>query len=132
MKRRIYVSMALLTSASLAIASGVLCLIFYHQFSTYLQSDVKRRTQLLKDALAGSNAVSAVSADHAERIDAREIAANRVFSALAEDARVSIISPDGRVLYDNAVDVETLENHADREEVSPVTNYELQDKFDEK
>jgi two-component system phosphate regulon sensor histidine kinase PhoR len=114
--------MALLTSASLAIASGVLCLIFYHQFSTYLQSDVKRRTQLLKDALAGSNAVSAVSADHAERIDAQEIAANRVFSALAEDARVSIISPDGRVLYDNAVDVETLENHADREEIRSARN----------
>ncbi|MDR0707087.1 MAG: hypothetical protein LBF60_04320 [Treponema sp.] len=123
MKKRIYLSMALLASASLALASCVLCLIFYHQFSIYLQSDVKRRVQLLKDALAGSNAVHAADTAQFDRTDlAREIAQNRVFSALAEDVRVSIVGQDGSVLYDSAVDAETLENHMEREEIRAARN----------
>ncbi|MDR2782933.1 MAG: PAS domain-containing protein [Treponema sp.] len=116
MKKHIYLSMALLASASLALASGVLCLIFYHQFSSYLQSDVKRRTQLLKDALAGSNAARTA------QFDAQEIASNRLFSALADDMRISIVSPDGIVLYDNTIAAETLENHRDREEIRAARN----------
>ncbi|MDR2446910.1 MAG: hypothetical protein LBD58_06415 [Treponema sp.] len=123
MKKRIYLSMALLTSASLALASCVLCLIFYHQFSIYLQSDVKRRVQLLKDALAGSNVAHAAEPAQFDRRDfAQEIAANKAFSALAEDARVSIVGPDGSVLYDSAVEAETLENHREREEIRAARN----------
>ncbi|MDR1215697.1 MAG: PAS domain-containing protein [Treponema sp.] len=111
MKKRIYLSMALLTSASLTLASGVLCLIFYHQFSAYLQSDVKRRTHLLKDILISS------SAD-----EFGGLVSSRLSLAITEDMRISLINADGDVVYDNTVGVENLENHADREEVLSARN----------
>ncbi|MDR0375020.1 MAG: hypothetical protein LBH85_04775 [Treponema sp.] len=122
MKKRIYLSMALLASASLALASCVLCLIFYHQFSVYLQSDVKRRVLSLRDALVGLNAPGAAGVAGAARFDARDLASNKALSALAENARVSIVGPDGSVLYDSYVDAQTLENHMEREEIRAARN----------
>ncbi|MDR0785039.1 MAG: PAS domain-containing protein [Treponema sp.] len=105
MKKRIYRSMALLAVTSLTLVSGALSLIFYYQFSSYLQSDVKRRARAIKIVF------------DTNQFDINSVISNGIFSATMEDTRVSIISQDGTVLYDNAVSAASLENHADREEV---------------
>jgi two-component system phosphate regulon sensor histidine kinase PhoR len=106
--------MTLLAGMSLVLVSGVLCFIFYHHFSAYLRADMKRRVYALKDTLAVSQAFEANESNG--RVPTVYIP-ERICSALAEDMRVSIIGADGSVLYDNTVEAERLENHADREEV---------------
>jgi two-component system phosphate regulon sensor histidine kinase PhoR len=107
-------NMTLLTITSLALVSGVLCFIFYHQFSAYLQSEMKRRAYLIKDVLVTSHAFES------NEFIPNAWLSDRIFFAMTEDIRVSIIDTDGTVLYDNAVEAEILENHADREEVRAV------------
>jgi two-component system phosphate regulon sensor histidine kinase PhoR len=103
--------MTLLAITSLALVSGVVCFIFYHQFSVYLQSDMKRRAYLLKDVLAASRAFES------NGFIPNVCISDRICAMITEDVRVSIIGTDGSVLYDNTVEADRLENHADREEV---------------
>jgi two-component system phosphate regulon sensor histidine kinase PhoR len=109
-------SMVLLAITSLTLISGALCFIFYYQFSSYLQSDVKKRGYMLKAILTDS------SVFNTNQFDINSITSNRIFSTAIEDMRVSIISQEGTVLYDNTVSATSLENHAEREEIRAARN----------
>ena len=95
MKKRILSSILLLTVVSLLVVSFTLCMVFYRQLSSSVQSEVRERATMLKDV------------DMAGHYDALAIA----------DMRLTIIAPDGTVLYDNDRNAATLSNHANRAEI---------------
>lgn len=96
MKRKIYASMMLLAILSILLSAGALCVIFYSQYTSVVRFELRERAQLLKD----------LSPDALETYAAFHIAG----------MRLTLISPDGIVLYDDARDATALPNHADRKE----------------
>jgi len=95
MKKRIFLSIFLLTIISLLAVSVALCGVFYMELSSSVQGDVREHAAILKDM---------VTADNFE-------------SLVISDMRLTVIAPDGTVVYDNEQAADTLENHADREEI---------------
>ena len=96
MKKRIFSSMLTLIIISLLACSAVLCAVFYRQLSSSVQSEVRERAIMLKEAVTGGN-----------------------YEALVlSDMRLTVVAPDGTVLYDDDQDTVSLPNHADREEIS--------------
>jgi len=95
MKKRIFSSMLLLTVICLISVSATLCAVFYMQLSSSVQSEVRQRAAILKDTITSEN-----------------------YSMLTiSDMRLTIISADGAVLYDDDQSTGTLQNHSDREEI---------------
>ncbi|MCL1911267.1 MAG: ATP-binding protein [Leptospirales bacterium] len=97
MKKRIYLSMGLLVIAVIILVSLALSFVFYKQFVAVAKNEIKDRARQL-----------------------RNIPFERLSGELSKihDMRVSVIKPDGEVIYDNTAAVETLPNHIDREEIS--------------
>ena len=95
MKKRILSSILLLTIISLLAVSFTLCMVFYEQLSSSVQSEVRERATMLKDFN--------ISEDYD--------------SLTLSDMRLTIIAPDGTVLYDNDRNAATLSNHASRAEI---------------
>jgi len=89
--------MVVLTAASLALSAVLLCAVFYNQFMSAIHADIKEIVELLRGIPSSSIPAT---------LD--EIA--------PDDMRVTLIAPDGIVLYDNTVPFAALPNHADREE----------------
>ena len=98
MKKRIFLQMVLLVFASILLVSAVLCVVFYSQFSSQVRIDLQERAQVF----AGDDAINALPL--LQRIS-------------PEDMRVTLIAPDGSILFDNMADPQSLENHLGREEV---------------
>ena len=96
MKKRIFSSMLTLTLISLLVCSVTLCAVFYVQLSSSVQNEVRERATMLGAAVTPEN------------YDSLNI----------EDMRLTIIAPDGTVLYDNNQNAAALPNHSDRKEVS--------------
>ena len=96
MKAKIYRSMRILTFISILLSVAVLCGVYYFQLSGIVRSELRERAQLLKNM---------------------PVSQPDAFAALRmTDMRLTLISPAGKVLYDNVRDANTLDNHADREE----------------
>lgn len=93
MKKRILASMIFLTILCLLVLSAALCIVFYRQFARTVQDDVRARAVMLKNADVSDYSVSMF------------------------DMRLTIVAPDGTVLFDDEKDREILENHADRTEI---------------
>ena len=98
MKKRIFISMALLTVFSLLVVSIVLCLVFYGQSSRILRSELRETAGVFRDNTA-QTAMEAFS------------------QTQSGSTRVTVIAPDGTVAFDSTIPAEKLENHADREEI---------------
>jgi len=96
MKKRIFSSMLTLIIISLLACSVVLCAVFYGQLSSSVQSEVRERASILKETVTNENYESLV----------------------LSDMRLTVVAPDGTVLYDDDQDAAALPNHADREEIS--------------
>ena len=95
MKKRIFSNMLLLTVISLLVVSVTLSAVFYWQIATSAQREVRERARMLKDSVRTSTDASLSLAD----------------------MRLTVIAPDGMILYDDDEDITLLPNHADREEV---------------
>jgi two-component system phosphate regulon sensor histidine kinase PhoR len=96
----------LLTVISIILVSGLLCFVFYNQFSQRIQDDLQNRTDIFKN------------------IDA-QTAMRELTVFKSTDMRVTLIDPDGAVEYDNTVGAEGLQNHLDREEVREALEFGL-------
>ena len=96
MKKRIFSSMLTLIIISLLACSVVLCIVFYMQLSSSVQSEVRERANMLKETVTTENYDSLV----------------------LSDMRLTVIALDGTVLYDDDQDAASLPNHANREEIS--------------
>ena len=101
MKNRIFSGMFTLIIISLLACSVALCVVFYVQLSSSVQSEVRERANMLKETVTAENYESLV----------------------ISDMRLTIVSPDGMVLYDDDEDALILPNHADREEISEALMY---------
>ncbi|GHV88175.1 sensor histidine kinase [Spirochaetia bacterium] len=98
MKKRIFVSMILLTVISLVLVAAALCFVFYNQFSGIVRSELRERADLFRNADT-------------------QTAMQELSLFKPNDMRITLIHPDGIVAFDNAVGTEGLANHKDREEV---------------
>ena len=98
MKKRVYGGMLLLTTTGLLVASLALCWMFYAQFSSTVRDDVRERIRVF----------SGTSAHFAEDILAPLSSVNM---------RITIVDPEGLVVFDNAFPANALPNHLDREEI---------------
>jgi len=96
MKKRIFSNMFTLIIISLLACSVVLCAVFYMQLSSSVQSEVRERANMLRETVTAEN----------------------YESLILSDMRLTVIAPDGTVLYDDDQDAASLPNHIDREEIS--------------
>jgi len=96
MKKRIFSGMLTLIIISLLSCSVVLCVVFYMQLSSSVQSEVRQRANMLSETVTGENYEYLV----------------------ISDMRLTIVGSDGTVLYDDDQNADALPNHADREEIS--------------
>ena len=96
MKKRIFSSMFTLIIVSLLACSVALCAVFYMQLSSSVQSEVRQCANMLKESIITENHESIA----------------------IYDMRLTIVAPDGTVLYDDDQAAASLPNHADREEIS--------------
>jgi two-component system phosphate regulon sensor histidine kinase PhoR len=90
--------MMLLTITSVVLSSAALCFIFYQQISALVRGEIREMAERFRD-MSFEQAAPALSAIR------------------PDDMRISVIDPDGTVLYDNTVSAGSLENHASRPEI---------------
>ena len=98
LKKKIFIQMIWLVSVGVFLVSIILGLVFYNQFSVQVRRELQEQTQIFK-AHDSHNALLNLAA-----VD-------------ANDMRITVISEDGSVLFDNMASSEALPNHLDREEV---------------
>ena len=103
MKRRIYLNMLILTCMSIIVTSAVLIMTFYAGFAGQVENELENKAEFLKTALN----LEADQCGYMENLDLSDT-----------DIRITLVAPDGTVLYDNTIrDEANLENHAEREEI---------------
>jgi two-component system phosphate regulon sensor histidine kinase PhoR len=98
LKKKIYLNMALLTIITLLLVSAVLCFVFYNLYSTSIHEEMQQRTDIF-------------------RTDDSETAISSLKNTAPEDMRVTVVAPNGTVIFDNVSNAETMGNHKDREEI---------------
>ena len=98
MKKRIFLNMILLTMASLIVISAALCFVFYRQFSLTVMETLRNRAETFID-------------------NSSQTAIETLAVTKSSDMRVTVIMPDGTVVFDNTAQAESLPNHLDREEI---------------
>jgi two-component system phosphate regulon sensor histidine kinase PhoR len=90
--------MMLLTIISIFTLSAVLCFLFYHQFSTATRAGLKDSVQMFTNYTAQS-------------------IMTEITNFKPEHTRITLIRPDGKVIFDNSFEAADLPNHSEREEV---------------
>ena len=99
MKRKIYTRLLLIGVLSIIFTNLCTMLVYYGMFKKQMKEDV-RTTAVLLSSLYNQ------TEDVKSNVDLLDI-----------DGRVTLISADGIVLYDNQADVNAMENHKNRPEV---------------
>ncbi len=101
MKRRIIINMCALVLLSIAVISALSVYIFY--------SDTERRlkTDIIADAVYITAGMELTGTEYLYSLQ----------NLKGQETRITLIAPDGTVLYDNFTDAGQMENHLDRPEV---------------
>ena len=103
MKKRIYLNMLILSCLSVILTSAFLIMTFYAGFAEQVENEIKDKAEFLKTALN----LETNQRGYIENLNLSDT-----------DIRITLVSSDGKVMYDNAVNDETsLENHAERKEI---------------
>lgn len=101
MRNKIFKGLLFLATAAVVAASILIAVIMYQGSMTTMQRDLRQEATYIKMGL--------------------EQGENSYLQALSSESskltRVTLIAPDGKVLYDNYVAAEKMLNHKDREEV---------------
>lgn len=98
MKKRIFLNMVLLSSVSLIFISITLCFVFYRQFSMTAMATLRNRAEAFID-------------------NSPQTAIEALTFTKSSDMRVTVIMPDGTVVFDNTANSQSLPNHLDRDEI---------------
>lgn len=98
MKRRINLQLMGIATLAISLTVAFISCIFYDVFKNQVLDDLRISTHLLKDW------------------DMEEFLSGEIVGEL-ESMRVTIVSPDGSVMYDNNANVGDMENHQNRNEV---------------
>ena len=104
MKKRIYLNMVLLTSLAVILSYFLLSFVFYNQFYSQIKDDLKERIE----SFTNYNIPTAIK---------------KIKDIDMKNTRITIISSDGTVKFDNISDISNLENHLEREEVQEAILY---------
>lgn len=99
MKKRMYLSMMVLTVISLLMVSVLLSFVFYGQFSAAVRAELRERAGMFTD----NSSATAIA---------------ELTTTQSGGLRVTVVHPDGAVLYDNTMEAAGLPNHLDREEIT--------------
>lgn len=97
MKKKILRSMLLLSVLGLLLGTAALCGAFYGQLSASVRKELKERAWVFKDILDKNPQAYA--------------------SLSPSDMRVTLVAPDGSVIYDDDESPQAMGNHGDRREV---------------
>lgn len=98
MTKKLFKSTFLVTFSVLLLTLALIMGVLYDYFTDL------RALELINEAELAAVGVERVGAEYLQNVDSGEL-------------RLTLIAPDGTVLYDNEADPATMENHADREEV---------------
>ena len=107
MKRKIFAVLLLLAAVVLLFCCGTISALYYTFYHDQAKDQLSAFTNLMKDSFT--------SAMSQEQFDTTAKALD--FSEPTYPIRVTLIAPDGRVLFDNQADPAVMENHGGREEV---------------
>jgi two-component system phosphate regulon sensor histidine kinase PhoR len=91
--------MMMLTVIALILISAAICFVFYNYFSGVMRNELRDWADVFR------------------RVDVATVL-SEVEGVDPNNTRVTLIGSDGVVRYDNAVDANAMENHADREEIA--------------
>lgn len=111
MKQKINLRLTLIALIAVLSATIGLTLVYYNPFQTRVINDLALYTRLLSDT-------GVFQAAYAGEADVNAYAESSALEGLMHDnPRITWISADGTVLYDNGADVSGLPNHLDRPEI---------------
>ncbi len=111
MKQKINLHLTLIVFLAVLSTAVGITLVYYSLFRTQVQRDLARYTDLLADTGVFQSA-------NAETEDPNTYVETQALRELEqENLRITWISADGTVLYDNGADVTGLPNHLDRPEI---------------
>lgn len=99
MKRKINRQLLLISSTAVIITLILVVTVFYRLFQQQIFADLRTYAHVLA------------------AIENREEGEQAVYGSSVEDVRITIITTDGTVSYDNNAAVEAMDNHAERPEV---------------
>jgi len=104
MKKRIYLNMLVLVCLSVILTSVFLIMTFYTGFAMQVKNELENKAELLR-------AVLNVKDNQSEYMESLNLSDT-------DEIRITLISSDGTVIYDNTVtDESSIENHTEREEI---------------
>ena len=111
MKQKINLRLSLIALLAVIATTIGITLVYYNLFQTQVKNDLHTNAQLLADTELFQNLYAQAEED-AERIDRTALA-----ELNSDNLRITWISSDGTVLYDNDTDISGLSNHLDRPEI---------------
>ena len=94
--------MLILAFCSVIISSCLLMAMLYNSFAAQIKSELKSKAYFLEQGLSMEN-------NQADYL--------KLLNLSGTELRITLVAPDGAVLYDNTAAGGTLENHANREEI---------------
>lgn len=100
MKRKLNLHFMTVTAIAVFLTLILSLFVSYDMVKEQVNEEIKSYAWLLKDVY-----------EH-EGIDTQS------FEKLRDNVRITVVAPDGSVLYDNFADEKQMENHADREEIA--------------
>jgi len=100
MSKRIFISMSLLALLTILLSVVALTFIMFQQLSEDMERELKNQALYLRVGVSESGA------DYLAQIKGED-----------RESRITLIDPQGNVLFDNRAPAETMENHGDRPEV---------------
>ncbi|HBL83927.1 MAG: hypothetical protein A2Y17_03840 [Clostridiales bacterium GWF2_38_85] len=100
MKRRIFIGMSVLAFITVLITSVLIITVMLNRLFDSVKKEIKNEAEYISIAINES-----------------EMDYLNILEQYGEDNRISVIAPDGIVIYDNKADITLLENHKNRKEV---------------
>ena len=98
MRQRVFRNMSLLAVIALLLVAFPVCFVSYMNFQKEIREEIRRETTYIAAAMEENP-------DYAEQLPT------------ADRNRITVIAPDGTVLYDSAASAGEMENHLERPEI---------------
>ncbi len=106
MRKRIFRNMCQLSLVTVVVSFALVFAVMYHEFDVRMQNELKTEMEYLSAGIetGGEEYLNTIDAD-------------------PDISRVTLISPDGTVLFDSEANQDTMQNHLDRPEVQDALKF---------
>lgn len=109
MKKKINRQLIFISLLAVVVTFFLMTVVFYHILQAQVMEDLKTYAHLLTEKEVDDDDTAVIQAEDASRN--------------IDNIRTTIIDPNGNVLYDSEVNVEDMDNHAQRPEVMEALEY---------